>query len=80
MPSPSSARRPAGPEGPSRSPTPGVPSLSPADLAAQWDVSVLTIRRLLRRKALDYFRVGKAIRIPIASVEKFVAGQLANGR
>ena len=46
---------------------------TPKDVAAQLAVSIPLIHKLMRRGELESLKVGRSVRIPTASVDRFVA-------
>ncbi|MGD0863320.1 MAG: helix-turn-helix domain-containing protein [Candidatus Limnocylindrales bacterium] len=54
--------------------------LSPADAAHRLSVSEDFIRRLCRTGELDCARLGRLVRIPVASLDAYVAARTVHGR
>lgn len=52
-----------------------VPLLTYADVAAQLQVSLRTVRRLADAGELAVIRIGRAVRVDPRDLERFLAGQ-----
>lgn len=49
--------------------------LTPEEIAQRWQVSAVSVYRLLQNKQLKGFKVGKLWRIPEANVEQYEKGE-----
>lgn len=51
--------------------------LSPAELAARWKVTTMTLRRWRKAGKLGVHQIGRGVRFSLAAVEKFEADSKA---
>lgn len=51
------------------------PYLSAAEIAKRWSISTASVRRMILRGDLTYIKIGRSVRVPIASVESYEKDQ-----